>query len=74
MTFDCAEPVRLARFWSEALGYVVPPGQDEAATECGDSARLVALVATRVRLLPADDEDESCPVMQDVEGNQFCLD
>ena len=134
VTFDCAEPVRLARFWCEVLGYVVPPGQDEAAVEgsgddapedqpggavCVDptgagprlyfqrvpegkvvknrvhldvragtglvgaerlatleaeGARLVALGATRVRLLPADDEEESCLVMQDVEGNEFCLD
>ena len=40
-------------------------------SEC---ARLVALGGTRVRLLPANDEDESCLVMQDVEGNEFCLD
>ncbi|PYC88136.1 hypothetical protein C7C46_01430 [Streptomyces tateyamensis] len=26
VTFDCAEPERLARFWCEVLGYVVPPG------------------------------------------------
>jgi hypothetical protein len=26
-----------------------------------------------VRLLVADDENESCLVMQDVEGNEFCL-
>jgi hypothetical protein len=25
VTFDCAEPGRLARFWCEVLGYVVPP-------------------------------------------------
>jgi hypothetical protein len=25
ITFDCAEPERLARFWCEVLGYVVPP-------------------------------------------------
>jgi hypothetical protein len=24
--------------------------------------------------LPADDENESCLVMQDIEGNEFCLD
>jgi SAM-dependent methyltransferase len=37
-------------------------------------ARLVALGALRVQLLLADDENESCLVMQDVEGNEFCLD
>jgi hypothetical protein len=26
------------------------------------------------RLLLADDDNESCLVMQDVEGNEFCLD
>jgi hypothetical protein len=25
IAFDCAEPERLARFWCEVLGYVVPP-------------------------------------------------
>jgi hypothetical protein len=39
-----------------------------------ECARLVQLGATRVRLLPADTENESCMVMQDVEGNEFCLD
>ncbi|MEV7547612.1 VOC family protein, partial [Streptomyces sp. NPDC089915] len=24
VTFDCAEPVRLATFWCEVLGYVLP--------------------------------------------------
>ena len=27
-----------------------------------------------VRLMLADEENESCQVMQDVEGNEFCLD
>jgi hypothetical protein len=27
-----------------------------------------------VRLMAADDVSESCIVMQDVEGNEFCLD
>ncbi len=136
VTFDCAEPERVARFWCEVLGYVVPPapegfatwddydrslpaGRRGAAFACVDPsgvgprlffqrvpegkvvknrvhldvrvgtglvgeerlaaleaecARLVALGAVRVRLLPADDHDESCIVMQDVEGNEFCLD
>ena len=136
VTFDCAEPERVARFWCEALGYVVPPppqGLDswedfnrtlppehrDSAFACVDPAgksprlffqrvpegktvknrvhldvrvgtglvgeervkaleaecaRLLPLGATRVRLLPAGDGEESCLVMQDVEGNEFCLD
>jgi len=27
-----------------------------------------------VRLLPADEDNESCLVMQDIEGNEFDLD
>src|SRR5690242_13226613 len=126
VTFDCAQPERVGRFWCEVLGYVVPPSIEEMSPEdkasafaCVDpsgvgprlyfqrvpegkvvknrvhldvrvgtglvgeervavleaeGARLVALGATRVRLLPADEDDESCLVMQDVEGNEFCLD
>ncbi|WP_125777758.1 VOC family protein [Antribacter gilvus] len=113
VTFDCAEPERVARFWSEALGYVqdeasasdptgvgprlyfqrVPEGkvvknrvhldvrvgtglvgEERVAALEAECARLVALGAVRVRLLLADEENESCLVMQDVEGNEFCLD
>ncbi|MEP7090515.1 MAG: VOC family protein [Nocardioidaceae bacterium] len=136
VTFDCAEPERVARFWCEVLGYVVPPppegfdswddldrtlgqehqgstfacvdpsgagprlffqrvpegkvvknrlhldvrvatglvGGERLATLEAECARLVALGATRVRLLPADGDDESCLVMQDIEGNELCLD
>jgi len=136
ITFDCAEPERVARFWSEVLGYVVPPPPEGFATwdefnrtlppeergawsACGDPsgvgprlffqrvpegkvvknrvhldvrvgtglvgeerlaalesecARLVALGAVRGRLLVADEDNESCQLMQDVEGNEFCLD
>ncbi|MBM7510433.1 VOC family protein [Nocardioides sp. 31GB23] len=136
VTFDCAEPERVARFWCEVLGYVVPPPPPRFATwadfdaalpperqgsafACEDPAgvgprlffqrvpegktvknrlhldvrvgtglvgqarvdaleaecaRLQALGARRVRLVPADGHDESCLVMQDVEGNEFCLD
>ncbi|MEU9506043.1 VOC family protein [Micromonospora sp. NPDC048170] len=136
VTFDCAEPERVARFWCEVLGYVVPPSLEESATPDGsgqtppseqqvsafacidptgvgprlyfqrvpegkvaknrvhldvrvgtglvgeerlavleaECAQLVALGAVRVRLLLADEENESCLVMQDVEGNEFCLD
>jgi hypothetical protein len=136
VTFDCAVPERVARFWCDVLGYVVPApprgfasweefdrtlppehqgskfacvdpdgvgprlffqrvpegkavknrvhldvrvagglvGEERLAALEAECARLVALGAVRVRLLPADDINESCIVMQDVEGNEFCLD
>jgi hypothetical protein len=136
VTFDCAEPERVARFWCEVLGYVVPPppegfaswdevdraqpperqgarfacvdpsgvgprlffqrvpegkvvknrvhldvrvatglvGEERLAALEAECARLIPLGAERVRLLEADGEDESCLVMQDMEGNEFCLD
>jgi hypothetical protein len=136
VTFDCAEPERVARFWCEVLGYVVPPppegfeswgdfnaslppehqdsafacvdptgvgprlffqrvpegkvvknrvhldvrvgtglvGDERLAALEAECARLVALGATRFQLLRADGINESCLVMQDVEGNEFCLD
>jgi hypothetical protein len=136
VTFDCAEPERVARFWCEALGYVVPPpppgfasweefdkalpperqgsayacvdpsgvgprlffqrvpegkvaknrlhldvrvatglvGAERLAALEAEAGRLEALGAQRLQLLVADDQNESCQVMQDVEGNEFCLD
>jgi hypothetical protein len=136
VTFDCAEPERVARFWCEVLGYVVPPppdgfdswkdfdsslppekqgsafaavdpsgvgprlffqrvpegkvvknrvhldvrvgtglvGEERLAVLEAECARLIPLGATRFQLLVADEENESCLVMQDVEGNEFCLD
>jgi len=136
VTFDCAEPERVARFWCEVLGYVVPPppegfatwddykgsqppekrdswfacvdpsgvgprlffqrvpegkvvknrlhldvraatglvGEERLAALEAECARLLPLGGTRVRLLRADGFNESCLVMQDVEGNEFCLD
>ena len=136
VTFDCAEPERVARFWCEVLGYVVPPppegfadwadyertlpserqgagfvcqdpsgvgprlyfqrvpegkvvknrvhldvrvgtgleGEERLAALEAECVRLVALGATRERVLLADEYNESCIVMRDVEGNEFCLD
>jgi len=136
VTFDCAQPVRVARFWCEVLGYVLPPppegfadwdeferslspedqrswaacmdpsgvgprlffqrvpegkvvknrvhldvrvgtglvGEERLAALEAECARLLPLGATRERLLLADDDNESCLVMQDIEGNEFCLD
>ncbi|MEU5942303.1 VOC family protein [Micromonospora sp. NPDC047548] len=48
-------------------------GQERLAALEAECARLVALGAVRVRLLPADGDNESCLVMQDIEGNEFCL-
>ncbi|WP_330175068.1 VOC family protein [Streptomyces sp. NBC_01498] len=136
VTFDCADPERVARFWCEVLGYVVPPppegfatwdeygrslpperqgagfvcmdpsgdgprmyfqrvpegkvvknrlhldvrvgtgleGEERVAALEAECTRLVALGAVRVRLLRADGVNESCLAMQDIEGNEFCLD
>ena len=49
-------------------------GDERVAVLEAEGQRLVALGARRVRLLPADGEDESCLVLQDIEGNEFCLD
>ncbi|MFF2020818.1 VOC family protein [Streptomyces sp. NPDC058171] len=133
VTFDCAEPERVARFWCEVLGYAVVPPTGFATWgdfnrsqfpddqgewfACGDPSgvgprlffqrvpegkvvknrvhldvrvgtglvgeeRLAALEAECARLLPLGavrlqllyDGTDSCIVMQDVEGNEFCLD
>ncbi|MDI2031573.1 VOC family protein [Saccharopolyspora sp. TS4A08] len=136
VTFDCAEPERVARFWCEVLGYVVPApppgfdsweafdrslppdmqgkafacvdpngvgprlffqkvpegkvvknrvhldvrvgtglvGEERLAALEAECSRLEALGATRGELLVADGFNESCQVMHDVEGNEFCLD
>jgi catechol 2,3-dioxygenase-like lactoylglutathione lyase family enzyme len=124
VTFDCAEPERVGRFWCAVLGYrpdvddalpedqgswfaCVDPsgvgprlffqrvpegkvvknrlhldvrvgtglvGEERLATLEAECARLIALGAVRVRLLLSDDGNESCIVMQDIEGNEFCLD
>jgi hypothetical protein len=136
VTFDCAEPERVARFWCEVLGYVVPPppegfatwddfdrslppedqgswfacidptgvgprlyfqrvpegkvvknrvhldvragaglvGEERLAVLQAECDRLLALGASHVLTQVADDENESCITMQDIEGNEFCLD
>ncbi|MFE1951288.1 MULTISPECIES: VOC family protein [Streptomyces] len=121
VTFDCADPARVARFWCEVMGYVptvdedgdgswaaasdptgqgprmyfqrVPEGkvvknrvhldvrvgkglvgEERLAVILAEEARLEKLGATRVLLQLADEENESCLTMQDIEGNEFCLD
>jgi Glyoxalase-like domain len=50
----------------------VPSGGRADALEA-ECARLVALGARRVRRMEADGIDEVCIVMQDPEGNEFCV-
>jgi hypothetical protein len=49
-------------------------GAERVAALEADCARLVTLGAVRLRLLPADGNNELCLVMQDIEGYEFCLD
>jgi len=55
-----------------AAAGVAPEGRDDALeAEC---RRLVALGARRVRRLEGNGIDATCIVMEDPEGNEFCLD
>jgi hypothetical protein len=49
-------------------------GEERLATLEAECARLIALGGTRLWLQVADEFNESCLTMQDVEGNEFCLD
>ena len=49
-------------------------GEERLGVLKAEGARLEKLGAKRLQLLLADEENESCLVMQDVEGNEFCLD
>ena len=49
-------------------------GEERLAVLQAESARLVALGAVQVRVLVADEENESCALMRDIEGNEFDLD
>ena len=49
-------------------------GDERLAALEAERDRLVALGASEVRVMRADGFNESCIVMQDPEGNEFCLD
>ncbi|MHA3722703.1 VOC family protein [Leucobacter sp. HY1910] len=49
-------------------------GDERVAALEAEAARLIEIGATRLYLLEADGVNESCLVMQDIEGNEFCLD
>jgi hypothetical protein len=48
-------------------------GAERLAVLEAEGARLIALGATPVLLQHADEENESCYTLQDIEGNEFCL-
>ena len=68
VTFDCAEPATLAAFWAEVLGY--PPPDIE-----GTHAVLRALGQGEDELgnWYVTDEAATFFVLQDPEGNEFCV-
>lgn len=49
-------------------------GEERLAALEAECARLVAIGAVHVRTLYADEENESCIPMLDIEGNEFCID
>jgi hypothetical protein len=49
-------------------------GAERLAALEAERDRLAALGAVCVRVMLADEENESCIVMQDIEGNEFDLD
>ena len=67
ITFACEEPVRLAEFWREALGY--------EHIETPEVERLRGLGATFVeeRSQKIGRFEEFWTVMKDPEGNGFCV-
>jgi len=71
-TSGTGEIYKVTGWRKRALDYAL--GEERLAALESECARLVALSAVRVRLLPADGDNESCLVMQDIEGNEFCLD
>lgn len=49
-------------------------GSERLAALRAESARLELLGAVQERVMPANGAEESCIVMRDIEGNEFCLD
>jgi hypothetical protein len=49
-------------------------GDERLSTLEAEAERLIAVGAVKLYTQVADDENESCITMQDIEGNEFCLD
>ena len=74
VTFDCAEPERRG----SASACEDPDGTGprlffQRVPE-GKEVKNRLHLDVRVHLVRADGYDESCLVMRDIEGNEFCLD
>ncbi|ONI72287.1 hypothetical protein BWI15_19750 [Kribbella sp. ALI-6-A] len=64
LVFDCADPDRLAEFWSQVFGMRVLRTDADSAT----------LAGTRRPLTDTLDEDQAAwRIMADPEGHPFCL-
>jgi Glyoxalase-like domain len=74
ITFACEEPVRLAEFWRDALGYEDIETPEEVLAEA-EVERLQGLGATFVeeRSQKIGRFEEFWTVMKDPEGNGFCV-
>ncbi len=82
ITFDCANPDRMAEFWGAAMGYVKqepPPQVVEFLRQHlvddmeADVERLVALAAKKVKVFREPPGDDTWTTMLDPEGNEFCI-
>jgi len=71
LVIDCADPDRLTRFWSTALGYQPLATRKERVV--AEAERLIAAGATRVRVSSEEGLDHYGEVMHDPEGNEFCI-
>lgn len=79
VTFDCADPGALARFWKNRVHLDVraAPGlADDTPMDALEElcTRLVAAGATRLRRFDGNAVDAGIIVMADPEGNKLCLD
>ena len=77
ITFDAAEPEKLAEFWGLALGYVVepPPEGFESWDDFARSAGIPEEEWGEVSSLAwrTDDVRGSSVTLYDPEGNEFCV-
>lgn len=62
VTFDAGDPAGLARFWAEALGYVIQPPPGQTPPPGADVLALWAEFLTSIGL-PAERHNDACAVV-----------